>query len=231
LDALFVGLTRKKVNWVLDADIKGFFDAISHEWMQRFVEHRIADPRIIRLVRKWLRAGVSEDGQWSKTQEGTPQGAVISPLLSNIYLHYVLDQWVDQWRKTKARGNVIIVRYADDFVMGFQHRHEADGFLSALKQRLEKFSLAPHPDKTRLIEFGRFAAETEGRKERANPKHSTFWDSNTFAQLPEKEGGFIAKTVARVQNKFEKLSVIQWWAVPTLQPTRLTYMLVGSPRL
>jgi len=151
LDALFVGLTRRKVNWVLDADIKGFFDAINHEWMQRFVEHRIADPRIIRLVRNWLRAGVSEDGQWSKTQVGTPQGAVISPLLANIYLQYALDQWVNHWRKTKANGDIVIVRYADDFVIGFQHKHEAEGFLAALKQRLEKFSLALHPEKTRLI--------------------------------------------------------------------------------
>jgi RNA-directed DNA polymerase len=190
LDALYVGLTRKKVNWVLDADIKGFFDAISHEWMQRFVEHRIADPRIIRLVRKWLRAGVSEGGQWSKTQEGTPQGAVISPLLANIYLHYVLDQWVNHWRKTKANGDVIIVRYADDFVMGFQHRHEADGFLTALKQRLEKFSLALHPDKTRLIEFGRFAAENRRNKGKGKPETFDFLGFKHICTVTRKRGWF-----------------------------------------
>ena len=174
LDALFVGLTRKKVNWVLDADIKGFFDAISHQWMQRFVEHRIADPRVLRLLRKWLRAGVSEDGQWSKTKVGTPQGAVASPLLANIYLHYVLDLWVNQWRKTKASGDVIIVRYADDFVLGFQHRHEAQEFILALKQRLEKFALSLQPEKTRLIEFGRFALENRKKKGKGKPETFDF---------------------------------------------------------
>jgi RNA-directed DNA polymerase len=172
LDALFVGLTRKKVNWVLDADIQGFFDAIAHKWMLRFIEHRIADPRILRLVRKWLRAGVSEDGQWSKTEVGTPQGAVISPLLANIYLHYVLDLWVHHWRKNRANGDVIIVRYADDFIIGFQYRREAKRFLADLKQRLDKFGLTLHPDKTRLIEFGRFAAKR--RQERGEGKPETF---------------------------------------------------------
>jgi group II intron reverse transcriptase/maturase len=172
LDALFVGLTRKKVNWVLDADIMGFFDAISHEWMLKFIEHRVADRRIIRLVRKWLRAGVSEAGKWSTTKVGTPQGAVISPLLANIYLHYVLDQWVQHWRKTEAKGEVIVVRYADDFVVGFQHRRDAEEFLMALKLRLGKFELAIHPEKTRLIEFGRFAAEN--RRKRGEGKPETF---------------------------------------------------------
>lgn len=124
LDALTVGIKSKKVNWVLDADIQGFFDNIDHEWMMKFLDHRIADQRLLRLIRKWLRAGVSEEGQWSKTTVGTPQGAVISPLLANIYLHYVLDLWVHKWRKRLATGDVIMIRYADDFVMGFQHRHE-----------------------------------------------------------------------------------------------------------
>jgi len=172
LDALFVSLTRKKVNWVLDADIKGFFDAISHEWMVKFVEHRIADPRIISLVRKWLRAGVSEDGKWSETRVGTPPGAVISPLLANVYLHYVLDQWVHHWRRSKADGGVTIVRYADDFVIGFQHRRDAHKFLAALKLRLEKFCLALNTEKSRLLEFGRFAAEN--RRERGEGKPETF---------------------------------------------------------
>lgn len=172
LDALFVGLTRKKVNWVLDADIQGFFDAIAHKWMLPLIEHRIADPRILHLVRKWLRAGVSEDGQWSKTEVGTPQGAVISPILANIYLHHVLDLWVHHWRKKRADGDVMIVRYADDFIIGFQHRREAERFLADLKQRLEKFGLALHPEKTRLIEFGRFAANN--RQKRGKGKPETF---------------------------------------------------------
>jgi group II intron reverse transcriptase/maturase len=172
LDALAIGLGRRKVNWVLDADIQGFFDAIDHKWMLRFVGHRIADLRILRLVRKWLRAGVSEGGEWSRTEVGTPQGAVISPLLANIYLHYVLDQWAHSWRQKHAGGDVIIVRYADDFVMGFQYRHEADHFLSALKARLERFGLVLNLDKTRLLEFGRFAAEN--RRKRGKGKPETF---------------------------------------------------------
>jgi len=190
LDALFVGLTRKKVNWVLDADIKGFFDAISHEWMQRFVEHRIADPRVLRLLRKWLRAGVSEDGQWSKTKVGTPQGAVASPLLANIYLHYVLDLWVNQWRKTKASGDVIIVRYADDFVLGFQHRHEAQEFILALKKRLEKFALSLHPEKTRLIEFGRFALENRKKKGKGKPETFDFLGFTHICTVTRKKRWF-----------------------------------------
>ncbi|MCO6435706.1 MAG: group II intron reverse transcriptase/maturase [Phycisphaerae bacterium] len=172
LDALWTGIMGKKVNWVLDADIRGFFDAISHEWMMKFLEHRIADRRILRLIRKWLRAGVSEAGTWSKTEMGTPQGAVISPLLANVYLHYVLDLWVHQWRTRTACGDVTIVRYADDYAMGFQHRAEAEQFLKELKERLDKFGLALHPDKTRLIEFGRFAVEN--RKRRGQGKPETF---------------------------------------------------------
>ena len=137
LDALWVGITQRKVNWVLDADIRGFFDAIDHEWLLKFIEHRIADRRILRLIQKWLRAGVSDDGEWSKTNVGTPQGAVISPLLANVFLHYVFDLWVQQWRK-HARGEVIVVRYADDFVMGFQHRTEAERFLQELAGTLRQ---------------------------------------------------------------------------------------------
>jgi len=172
LDALWVGLNRRKVNWVLDADIQGFFDAIDHEWLMKFIEHRIADPRVLRLIRKWLRAGVSEDGEWSKTTVGTPQGAVISPLLANIYLHYVLDLWVVHWRRTQARGDVIVVRYADDFVIGFQHRGEAERFLKQLRTRMKQFGLNLHPDKTRLIEFGRFAADN--REQRGEGRPETF---------------------------------------------------------
>jgi RNA-directed DNA polymerase len=172
LDALWMGITGKKVNWVLDADIQGFFDTINHGWLLKFLVHRIADRRILRLIQKWLRAGISEDGQWSKTEVGTPQGAVISPLLANVYLHYAFDLWVDQWRKKFARGDIIVVRYADDFVLGFQYRHEAERFLKELRERLQKFGLALHPDKTRLLEFGRFAARD--RQQRGARKPETF---------------------------------------------------------
>src|SRR5262245_12833693 len=170
LDALSVGLTRRKVNWVLDADIQGFFDAVSHEWLVKFIGHRVADRRMLRLIRKWLRAGVSEGGRWSETTVGTPQGSVASPFLANVYLHYVLDLWANQWRKTNASGDVLIVRYADDFVLGFEHRGEAERFLGELRERLAKFGLRLHPEKTRLIEFGRLAAwrrwrRGEGRRE------------------------------------------------------------------
>jgi group II intron reverse transcriptase/maturase len=172
LDALTVGILGKKVNYVLDADIRGFFDTMSHEWLVRFLEHRIADRRIVRLIQKWLRAGVSENGQWSPTEVGTPQGAVASPLLANVYLHYVFDLWVHQWRRRQARGDLVVVRYADDFVLGFQHRHEAEQFLTDLRERLGKFGLTLHPEKTRLIEFGRFAARD--RQLRGEGKPETF---------------------------------------------------------
>src|SRR5450631_3464268 len=164
LDALSVGLHRKRVNWVLDADIRGFFDQMSHEWTMKFIEHRVGDPRIVRLIQKWLKAGVSEEGQWSETKVGTPQGAVISPLLANIYLHYVFDLWVEVWRKKVAKGDVIVVRYADDLVVGFQHRTEAERFLKEFRERLAKFGLELHPEKTRLIEFGRFAAQNREKR-------------------------------------------------------------------
>ncbi len=174
LDALTVGISKKKVNWVLDADIQGFFDNIDHDWMIKFLEHRIADQRILRLIRKWLRAGVSEEGSWSKTTVGTPQGAVISPLLANVYLHYVFDLWIKHERETHAQGDIIVIRYADDFVIGFQHQHEAEHYLEKLRVRLKKFGLTLHPDKTRLIEFGRFAAERRKRKGQGRPETFNF---------------------------------------------------------
>ena len=174
LDVLAVGLRQRKVSWVLDADIRGFFDNISHEWMIKFLEHRIADKRVIRLVKKWLRAGISEDGEWSKTTIGTPQGAVISPLLANVFLHYVLDLWINQWRGRYARGDVIVIRYADDFVMGFQYRGEAERCLRAIRGRLQKFGLTLHPEKTRLIEFGRFAASNRQRRGERRPETFNF---------------------------------------------------------
>jgi RNA-directed DNA polymerase len=174
LDALTVGIQRQRVNWVLDADIRGFFDNLSHEWMLKFVKHRVADHRILRLIQKWLRAGVSEDGQWSETKVGTPQGAVASPLLANVYLHYVFDLWVEAWRKKAVRGDVIVVRYADDLVVGFEHRIEAERFLEEFRERLAKFGLELHADKTRLIEFGRFAARTRQRRGKGKPETFTF---------------------------------------------------------
>ena len=172
LDALWVGIVRKKVNWILDLDIRSFFDKLQHSWLIQFVEHRVGDPRVVRLIQKWLKAGVMEQGQWNETTEGSPQGAVISPVLANLYLHYVLDLWVEAWRKKRARGDVIIVRYADDAVLGFEHREDAEQFLEQLRERLAKFGLELHPEKTRLIEFGRFAAER--RKRRGEGKPETF---------------------------------------------------------
>jgi RNA-directed DNA polymerase len=172
LDALWVGLMGKKVNWVLDADIRGFFDAISHEWLVKFIEHRIADRRLVRLIQQWLTAGVTDDGRWSRTEAGTPQGAVASPLLANVYLHYAFDLWVQRWRSRQARGDVVVVRYADDIVLGFQYRQEAERFLADLHERLKTFGLELHPDKTRLIEFGRFAARD--RQQRGAGKPETF---------------------------------------------------------
>ena len=172
LDALAVGLTQGKVNWVLDADIRGFFDAIDHEWLIRFLEHRIADRRVIRLVRKWLKAGVLEEGQRLTQELGTPQGATISPLLGNVYLHYVFDLWAQRWRHSHERGDVVIVRYADDIVVGFRRRSDAERFRKELTARLQQYGLELHPEKTRLLEFGRFAAED--RKARGEGKPETF---------------------------------------------------------
>jgi len=174
LDALTVGLRRKKVNWVLDLDVRGFFDNVSHEWLVKFVEHRVADRRIIRLIQKWLKAGVTEEGEWKETEVGTPQGAVASPLLANIYLHYVFDLWVNQWRRKSAHGDMIVVRYADDAVLGFQHRKDAEAFLEQLRERMRKFGLELHPEKTRMIEFGRFAEDNRKRRREGKPETFDF---------------------------------------------------------
>lgn len=173
LDALFVGITKRKVNWIIDADIRGFFDNISHEWLMNFLKHRIDDPRMLRLLKKWLKAGVSEDGEWSPTTVGTPQGAVISPLYANVFLHYVLDLWIEAWRK-QAQGEVIIVRYADDFVIGFREESDARHCLMALKERFAKFGLELHPEKTRLIEFGRYAEERRTKRGAGPPETFDF---------------------------------------------------------
>jgi len=174
LDALSAGIYRKRVNWILDADIRGFFDNMSHEWTMKFIEHRVADNRVLRLIRKWLKAGVSEEGEWSETKVGTPQGAVVSPLLANAYLHYVFDLWAEAWRGKVAKGDMIIVRYADDLVVGFQHRAEAERFLREFQERLAKFGLEIHPEKTRLIEFGRFAAVSRQQRGAGKPETFTF---------------------------------------------------------
>lgn len=218
LDALATGIMRRKVNWILDADIRSFFDTVSHEWLIRFVERRVADRRIIRLIRKWLRAGVLEDGVWAESPEGTPQGAVISPLLANIYLHYVLDLWAQGWRQTRARGDVIIVRYADDVVVGFQHRAEAERFVTELRQRLEQHNLTLHADKTRLIEFGRYAAER--REMRGQGKPETF-DFLGFTHIAgrDRRGAFQLKRKTRRDRKRARLRAIKGklrmlWHVP-----------------
>jgi RNA-directed DNA polymerase len=172
LDALAVGIEQRPINWVLDADIRGFFDTISHDWLLQMIEHRIGDKRLIALIRKWLRAGVMEEGEWKLSEAGTPQGGLVSPVLANIYLHHVFDQWAQQWRKRVARGAVIIVRYADDIVVGFEHRDEAETFQSELSERLQKFALELHDEKTRLLEFGRHAARD--RQCRGERKPETF---------------------------------------------------------
>jgi len=174
LDALAVGILRKKVNWVLDADIRGYFDAIDHGWLVKFIEHRIADRRVVRLIQKWLAAGVMEKGAWTESTQGTPQGATISPLLSNLYLHYVFDLWAQQWRKLHAHGDVIIVRYADDFVVGFEKQSDAEQFWRELRERFRKFALELHPDKTRLLSFGRFAAERRAKRGLGAPETFDF---------------------------------------------------------
>jgi len=172
LDALYTGLLTKKVNWVLDLDIRGFFDALSHEWLVKFVEHRIADWRVVRLIQKWLNAGVLEDGKRIRVEEGTPQGGSASPLLANVYLHYVFDLWVQAWRQKRAHGDVIVVRYADDIVVGFNSKADADQFRAELTERMQKFNLELHPEKTRLLEFGPYAIDQ--RQWRGEGKPETF---------------------------------------------------------
>jgi len=173
LDALYVAIKRKRVNWILDLDLQSFFDNIPHEKLVQQIEKRIADPRILRLIQKWLKAGVMEDGVWSETEAGTPQGAVISPLLSNVYLHYVLDQWTDQWRQA-ARGEITIVRYADDAIVGFERQDEAEGYLRELKEHLREYGLELNEDKTRLIRFGRFARLNRAERGEGKPEAFTF---------------------------------------------------------
>ena len=196
LDALCVAIKGRRVNWVLDADIKGFFDAVDHTWLLRFVRHRVGDERITRLVGKWLKAGVLEGGQWSGSEQGTPQGAVISPLLANVYLHYVFDLWAQQWRRREVKGDMIVVRYADDLVVGFEHEAEARRFWDAMRTRFEQFSLELHGDKTRLLEFGRYAIERRQRNGQGKPQTFNFLGF-TFICGRARRGAFLLRRHTR----------------------------------
>ena len=190
-DALHAGILRTQVNWVLDADIRGFFDAMAHSWIIRFLEHRIADKRILRLIAKWLKVGTVEEGRRTRGVCGAPQGAVISPILANVYLHYVFDLWVHRGRLTKASGDMIIIRYADDTIVGFQHEREARAFLDDLKERMRKFELALHPDKTRLIRFGRHAAKQREKLREGKPETFDFLGFTHFCTRSRKWGTFV----------------------------------------
>ena len=213
LDALMVGIQRRKVNWILDADYRSFFDTVNHSWLVRFLKHRIGDERILRLIRKWLKAGVLEEGIVTESEAGTPQGATASPLLANVYLHYVFDLWAQQWRKRHARGDMIVVRYADDSVVGFEHKADAERFLGELRKRSETFSLSVHSDKTRIIRFGRFAASN--RKERGQGKPETFnFLGFTMICGQNRQGGFqvlrrtrrdrMQATIQRVKGELQR---------------------------
>ncbi|WP_366514813.1 group II intron reverse transcriptase/maturase [Sphingomonas sp.] len=208
MDALVVAIESKKVNFILDADIRSFFDTVDHAWLIRFVEHRIGDRRAIRLIQKWLKVGVLEDAQVLASEQGTAQGAVISPLLANIYLHYALDLWAERWRQHEASGDVIIVRYADDFIVGFQHEGDARRFLDALRKRLAEFALALHPEKTRLIEFGRFAEQNRRRRGLGKPETFNFLGF-TFISGRSRRGKFLVKRKSRRDRMRAKLTEIK----------------------
>ena len=208
LDALFVGITGGKVNWVLDADIRDFFTSLDHSWLVRFIEHRIADKRVLRLIQKWLKAGVVEDGVWSETPEGTPQGASVSTLLANIYLHYVFDLWARQWKQRFARGQVVVVRFADDLVLGFQHRDDAERFWGDLRERFAQFNLGLNDDKTRLIEFGRFAAENRAAQGLRKPETFDFLGF-THMCAKDRHGRFKLKRVTSKKRMRAKLSAVK----------------------
>jgi len=208
LDALSVGIDSTKVNWILDADIRSFFDEINQEWLVRFLEHRIGDRRIIRLIQKWLKVGILEDGIVTVSDKGTGQGSVISPLLANIYLHYALDLWAERWRRREATGDMIIVRYADDFIVGLQHEADARRFLDEMRTRLQEFALSLHPDKTRLIEFGRLAATN--RKQRGLGKPETFdFLGFTFICGTSRRGKFLLKRKSRRDRTRAKLRMVK----------------------
>jgi RNA-directed DNA polymerase len=208
LDALCVGISSRTVNFILDADIRSFFDEVSQEWLIRFVEHRIGDTRIIRLIRKWLKAGVLEDGVVTETDRGTGQGSVISPLLANIYLHYVFDLWADRWRRREAAGDMIIVRYADDTIVGFEREDDARRFLDAMRERLREFALSLHPDKTRLIEFGRRRADRRAQRGLGKPETFKFLGF-TFIGAKSRRGSFLIKRKSRRDRMRAKLKAVK----------------------
>jgi RNA-directed DNA polymerase len=208
LDALVVGISGRKVNFILDADIRSFFDSVDQRWLIRFMEHRIGDKRILRLIQKWLKVGVLEDGVVTVSEAGTGQGAVISPLLANIYLHYVFDLWAEQWRGREARGDMIMVRYADDIVLGFEHEADARRFLEAMRARLQTFSLTLHPDKTRVIAFGRFAADNRDQAGLGKPDTFDFLGF-TFISGKTRQGKFLVKRKSRRDRVKAKLREIK----------------------
>src|SRR5271154_4146120 len=208
MDALVVGITSTKVNWILDADIRSFFDTVSQEWLIRFVEHRVGDRRIIRLIQKWLKAGVLEDGIVMVSDKGTGQGSVISPLLANLYLHYVFDLWAERWRRREAAGSMIIVRYADDLIVGFEHEADARRFLDAMRERLQEFALSLHPEKTRLIEFGRLAVENRKQRGLGKPETFTFLGF-IFICNKTRRGKFQIKRKSRRDRMRVKLQAIK----------------------
>jgi group II intron reverse transcriptase/maturase len=208
LDALTAAVTSRRVNWVLDADIRDFFTKLDHEWLGKFLRHRIADERVLRLISKWLTAGVVEDGQWAQCDEGSPQGASASPLLANVYLHYVLDLWVDWWRRQPGRGDVVIVRWADDFIVGFDTEQDAHQFLSELRERFARFGLELHPDKTRLIEFGRNADWTRRRRGAGKPQTFDFLGL-THICARSKSGRFWIKRITIAKRMRAKLREIK----------------------
>jgi len=204
LDALYAGLLTKRVNWVLDLDIRGFFDSIDHGWLVKFVEHRIADRRVVRLIQKWLNAGVLEDGKRMRMEEGTPQGSSISPLLANVYLHYAFDLWVRAWRRKHASGDIIVVRFADDIVLGFQYKSDAERFWKELEERFRKFRLELHPDKTRLLEFGPYAVDQRKGRGQAKPETFNFLGFTHICGKKRSNGRFtvLRQTIrARLQAK------------------------------
>jgi group II intron reverse transcriptase/maturase len=207
LDALDVGINTTKVNWILEVDIRSFFDEVNRDWLVRFVEHRIADPRILRLIQKWLKAGVLENGIVTDSEKGTGQGTVISPLLANVYLHYSFDLWAERWRRREATGDMIIVRYADDIVVGFEHESDARRFWDAMRERLQKFSLSLHPDKTRLVEFGRFAADRRKRRGLGKPETFNFLGL-TFIAGKSLRGRFLLKRRSRRDRMKAKIKEV-----------------------